>query len=125
MPYGDGTGPAGLGPMTGRVAGFCAGFARPGYAARQHRPGFPGGRGYRNWFHATGLTGGQRAAVGLPAWGGRVFTSQAVAPQAVDPYYEAPKEEQLKMLKTQQENLKAMLEQINKQIEDLEQRSND
>jgi hypothetical protein len=26
MPFGDGTGPAGLGPMTGRVAGFCAGY---------------------------------------------------------------------------------------------------
>ncbi|MBN2210726.1 MAG: DUF5320 domain-containing protein, partial [Sedimentisphaerales bacterium] len=25
MPGGDGTGPAGFGPMTGRAAGFCAG----------------------------------------------------------------------------------------------------
>ncbi|MBN2270315.1 MAG: DUF5320 domain-containing protein [Sedimentisphaerales bacterium] len=32
MPYGDGTGPAGLGPMTGRAAGFCAGYPAPGYA---------------------------------------------------------------------------------------------
>jgi len=31
MPLGDGTGPAGLGPMTGRAAGFCAGFPMPGY----------------------------------------------------------------------------------------------
>jgi hypothetical protein len=31
MPRGDGTGPAGLGPMTGRVAGFCAGYSVPGY----------------------------------------------------------------------------------------------
>jgi len=31
MPFGDGTGPAGLGPMTGRAAGFCAGFGVPGY----------------------------------------------------------------------------------------------
>ena len=31
MPFGDGTGPAGLGPMTGRAAGFCAGFPVPGY----------------------------------------------------------------------------------------------
>ena len=31
MPRGDGTGPAGLGPMTGRAAGFCAGFPVPGY----------------------------------------------------------------------------------------------
>ncbi|NLY71367.1 MAG: DUF5320 domain-containing protein [Clostridiales bacterium] len=26
MPRGDGTGPLGLGPMTGRGAGYCAGF---------------------------------------------------------------------------------------------------
>ncbi|MBN2270494.1 MAG: DUF5320 domain-containing protein [Sedimentisphaerales bacterium] len=32
MPYGDGTGPAGAGPMTGRAAGFCAGYPLPGYA---------------------------------------------------------------------------------------------
>ena len=31
MPFGDGTGPAGLGPLTGRGAGFCAGFPVPGY----------------------------------------------------------------------------------------------
>lgn len=31
MPFGDGTGPTGLGPMTGRAAGFCAGFPVPGY----------------------------------------------------------------------------------------------
>jgi len=32
MPFGNGTGPAGLGPMTGRAAGFCAGYPVPGYA---------------------------------------------------------------------------------------------
>ena len=31
MPFGNGTGPAGLGPMTGGAAGFCAGFPVPGY----------------------------------------------------------------------------------------------
>ena len=32
MPRGDGTGPVGMGRMTGRGAGFCAGFAAPGCA---------------------------------------------------------------------------------------------
>lgn len=32
MPRGDGTGPAGQGPMTGRAAGYCAGYNSPGYA---------------------------------------------------------------------------------------------
>ena len=31
MPAGDGTGPLGWGPMTGRAAGYCAGFPVPGY----------------------------------------------------------------------------------------------
>ena len=32
MPAGDGTGPMGMGPMTGRAAGICAGYTVPGYA---------------------------------------------------------------------------------------------
>ena len=33
MPGGDRTGPGGAGPMTGRAAGYCAGYAAaPGYA---------------------------------------------------------------------------------------------
>jgi len=31
MPAGNGTGPMGQGPMTGRAAGYCAGFPVPGY----------------------------------------------------------------------------------------------
>ncbi|MCK4326004.1 DUF5320 family protein, partial [bacterium] len=32
MPGGDGTGPTGMGPMTGRAAGLCAGYPVPGFA---------------------------------------------------------------------------------------------
>lgn len=32
MPGGDGTGPLGFGPRSGRAAGFCSGYGRPGYA---------------------------------------------------------------------------------------------
>lgn len=38
MPRGDGTGPMGMGPMSGRAAGFCAGYSVPGFTN-------PGGRG--------------------------------------------------------------------------------
>jgi len=31
MPRGDGTGPMGFGPMTGRAAGYCAGYGVPGF----------------------------------------------------------------------------------------------
>lgn len=32
MPRGDGTGPAGLGPLSGRARGYCSGYAAPGMA---------------------------------------------------------------------------------------------
>ena len=41
MPFGDGTGPQGMGPMTGRGAGYCVGSGRLGF----NNPAF--GRG---WF---------------------------------------------------------------------------
>jgi len=44
MPFGDGTGPLGLGPMTGRGAGFCAGYSRPGFASMM--PGYSRLYGY-------------------------------------------------------------------------------
>ena len=74
MPGGDGTGPAGMGPMTGRAAGYCAGYPVPGGMNPVPRRGYlgrgrGGGRGWRNWYYATGLTGGQRAALGVPAFG--------------------------------------------------------
>ena len=31
MPRGDRTGPGGMGPMTGRAAGYCAGSGTPGF----------------------------------------------------------------------------------------------
>jgi len=31
MPWGNGTGPMGYGPMTGRATGYCAGYPTPGY----------------------------------------------------------------------------------------------
>ncbi len=80
MPFGDGTGPNGLGPMTGRGAGYCAGYGMPGYANPIPGRGYfgggrgffgrGGGRGRRNRYYATGLPGWYRAGMGLPAWGG-------------------------------------------------------
>ncbi len=74
MPRGDSTGPAGMGPMTGRAAGYCAGYQTPGYANSARGRGFwgcgrGGGRGWRNWFRATGLPWWARAGYGFPAGG--------------------------------------------------------
>ncbi|MDD4981107.1 MAG: DUF5320 domain-containing protein [Candidatus Omnitrophica bacterium] len=80
MPRGDGTGPMGLGMMTGRAAGFCAGYNTPGFMNSIPGRGYfgkgrgcfscAGGMGRRNWYYATGLPGWQRSSMGIPAFGG-------------------------------------------------------
>lgn len=48
MPGGDGTGPIGQGPMTGRALGLCAGNPTPGYANPGFGQGYGRGRGRNN-----------------------------------------------------------------------------
>ncbi|MCF7974822.1 MAG: DUF5320 domain-containing protein [Phycisphaerae bacterium] len=55
MPGGDRTGPMGAGPMTGRGAGYCAGYGMPGYTGRGFGRGLGGGRGFgRGWHRGMG-----------------------------------------------------------------------
>ena len=123
MPRGNGTGPAGMGPMTGRAAGYCAGHAVAGYTNPIGGGGLRGrggGRGRRNQFFATGLTGWQRAAAGYPAF------ASAVPPTTP---YAAPLggamsgEQQLDALKGQAEYFEDALDGICKRIEELEAKS--
>ena len=58
MPRGDGTGPMGMGPGTGRGFGPCTGYAGSVYAG--YGPGFGRGRGCHRIAGATGLPGWQR-----------------------------------------------------------------
>jgi hypothetical protein len=58
MPGGDGTGPFGAGPKTGRAMGFCAGYNNAGFAYGRGRRfsigrGF-GGRSFAFWGNRTG-----------------------------------------------------------------------
>jgi hypothetical protein len=82
MPFGDRTGPRGLGPMTGRRAGYCSGFQLPGSmnpASGRGRSGFSGrgmgrgwsgrGRGWRNCYLATGIPGWAKGGYGYPPFG--------------------------------------------------------
>jgi hypothetical protein len=119
MPRGDGTGPAGMGPMTGRAGGFCAGYPAPGYMNPVGGRGFGfwgrgrgGGRGWRNRYYATGWPGWAGAGVGYPAWGG------AVAPLA-GPVTPAPQQE-LEALRGQAEYFESALGQIKERIDQLE-----
>ena len=123
MPGGDRTGPAGMGPRTGRAAGYCSGYTVPGYMNPAPGRGFWAGgagwgvygrgrgrgRGRRNWYYATGMPGWQRAAYGYPAYGGPY-------PYAAEP----SAEEEREMLKGEAEALKRELEDIQERISTLE-----
>lgn len=125
MPGGDGTGPAGMGPMTGRAAGVCAGYGVPGYMnpvggrgywGRGGNWGRGGGRGRRNWCYASGLPGWARAESGWPAWGGT--TAPRTAGVAFAPGLTAGKE--LDALRNQAKYLGDALSDIDRRIEELD-----
>jgi len=121
MPRGNGTGPRGMGPMTGRAAGFCAGFGMPGNAnampGRGCGMGFGrgrgagqgrGGHGHRNMFCATGLTGWQRAA-------GWTMAGAAPTPDAA-----LTREQHLAALKARADYLEEAGKELRQQIEELD-----
>jgi len=86
MPGGDRTGPMGMGSMTGRAAGYCAGYPVPGFMNPVGGRGFGGGgwgrggggggwgrgggRGWRHGYYATGLPGWAGAGWGAAPYGG-------------------------------------------------------
>jgi len=122
MPRGDGTGPTGMGQMTGRAVGFCAGYPRPGYMNPVGGRGYGGrgrggGRGRRNWYYATGLPGWARTGYGLPAWGNSM-NPHAYGSAPFAPVLTAQQE--LDGLKGQAEYLEDSLDGIKKRIEELE-----
>jgi len=124
MPRGDGTGPAGMGPMTGRAAGFCAGYSVAGYANPV------GGRGYGGWGRGRGGGFGRRnrfytadprtwgqASLGYPAWVGAAGAGVPYAGAFAPP---ATQEQEIDELRRQAEFLQNTLGQINKRLEQLE-----
>jgi len=108
----------GMGPMTGRAAGYCAGYGMPGFTNPAGGRGFfgrgmgrgmgfwgrGGGRGWRNRFNATGIPGW--------AWGG-------AAPYGA-PYAAPTKVQEVDMLKGQAEQFEAALGDIRKRLQELE-----
>jgi hypothetical protein len=104
MPRGDGTGPAGMGPMTGRGAGFCADFDAPGYANPVgYRCGFGQGRGFRRKFYATGL----------PRWA-------RFGVQKTNEAYFASEADKKEFLKRRAKLLENQLDDVKKHLEEFE-----
>lgn len=101
MPGGDGTGPLGFGPGSGRFAGYCGGYPAPGYANF-----VPGRRAWRRfgysrpWFNYGPVYPG--------AFAPGPFYQAAVAPDEKR-YLEQQAEflrEQLKLIEAELENIK-------------------
>lgn len=117
MPRGDRTGPTGVGPGTGRMRGLCMGFGSPGTLNRSQDFASPGrgsgGRGRRNRFFATGLTGWQRSAEFGPGRGPREF----VDPGSNFDYEPGP---QMETLRAQAGYFEKILEGIKRRIQKLE-----
>ena len=134
MPAGDGTGPVGMGPRTGRGAGYCGGYDAPGWAnwgpgraGRGPRRGYhgaqgramrgggrggfglgAGGRGWRNQYHATGLPRWARWGTAPPWASGEAWSSPS-------------REQEVGMLKEEANWLKEQLDAISERMEELDQ----
>ena len=114
--------------MTGRAAGYCAGYGAPGFAnpgpgrawGRPYGWGMRGGwggggRGWRNQFYATGQPGWMRAGW-APAWG---MPPMDAAPWGAPTVTE---EQEMEALKQQAEYLKTTLDNISQRLEELSQK---
>ena len=120
MPWGNRTGPEGMGPMTGRARGYCAGFGLPGYMSN---------RGTRRSFVRQGFFGYGRGF-------GRRFNPYSFPfsmQYNFDPYFyqgymqpnynvESPirKEDEILILKEQAEYFKKAMEDVNNRLYELE-----
>ena len=103
MPWGDRTGPAGLGPMTGRGLGYCSGYNQPGYTTSGFGWGRGRGRGFgRGWGRGWGM-------YGYPY--GAAYPYPPYAPVQPSSLKEE-KEMLLEELKTLKEETKAIEEQL-------------
>jgi hypothetical protein len=120
MPLGDRTGPWGFGPMTGRAAGYCAGYSGPGYVNPVPGRGFGRGGWGRGW--GRGFGGGRGWGRGF-GWGPYSFGAPygPYAPAYVPAY--APSygpEDEVTALKDQAKYFEEALQEVKKRIEEIE-----
>ena len=123
MPRGDRTGPMGMGEMTGRGAGYCAGFGAQGREntapERGLGIGFCGGHGFRN----RGLGGGGRGwwnrlfAIDPPRW--MQFRGYAAPNRYQTPDQKPDPEMEMQALRNQAKILQEELDFIEKRLAEI------
>jgi hypothetical protein len=98
-----------MGPMTGRAAGYCAGYGTPGYMNPMPGRGWGGGFG-RGWGRGFGRGGG-----GGFGWG-------AASPSpgyGYAPAYNPDPKEELEMLKQQADFFQQQMDGIKQRMDEL------
>ncbi|MBN2042402.1 MAG: DUF5320 domain-containing protein [Candidatus Aenigmarchaeota archaeon] len=131
MPWGDGSGPNGMGPMTGRGAGYCAGYNAPGYAnsgsggffgrgfgrglGRGFGRGFGRGLGFRRFAPAYA-----QPAQYVPVQSVPVQVSQ-VQPQS-QPQVQYTKEDEIADLRAEKEIIMRDMKAIEGRLKELEKK---
>ena len=131
-----------MGPMTGRAAGYCAGYSQPGFINPI------GGRGYGGGGYGWGRGGGGRGGGWGRGYGGgrgggwgrrnRYYAADPVGWQGEmmnQPYYPMPpavpfvptvtREQELNALKQQSEYLENSLNEVKKMIQEMESAKED
>jgi len=115
MPRGDRTGPNGMGPMTGRAAGYCAGNDEAGWTTA------PGafGRGFRRAGRMGAGFGRRRGGFGPGrgfAYGPGPRGGYGYAPRE-DSYEPASPENRRRVLRTELEALEERMEFLRREID--------
>lgn len=103
MPWGDRTGPLGMGSRTGRGLGYCSGYDAPGFA------GFRAGMG-RGFGFGRGFRAGFGPGFGRMAWGRGV---------GFNPYSPSPEQEK-QILVSEAKELKNALANLEQRISEIE-----
>ncbi|MBN1764340.1 MAG: DUF5320 domain-containing protein [Sedimentisphaerales bacterium] len=115
MPRGDGTGPMGMGPMSGRAAGYCAGWQVPGFMNPYSGRGFGMG-------HGRGRGRGMGFGLGRGMAWGRSFGP--IAPYPVGQVNPMSVQAERELLTQQAEQMQNQLDAIKKRLDELEKTSN-
>jgi hypothetical protein len=117
MPSGDGTGPNGNGPMSGRGLGFCNGYSNPGFVNRPYGRGYNRGMGIgRGTGRGFGRGIGWRNNLGWyrgGRFGGPIMQGPSFVQEPINP------DDYVNDLKTQKEFLEQNLKDINEKLEKL------